>query len=112
MIGYGSNGQSTPTEYRRIRWIFPRVEIVPLKTVCATELKKVRHLRNKWGYEVYETDWKAVIATRRRLMQFDICTPTICMQYCMRCGGHGKMVTFEKPLARSVLRPKLMVRRH
>ena len=110
MIGTGLMARTHTNGYKRIGDFFPELEYRPiLKTVCARTEEKVKAFAEQWGFESYETDWKAVIA-REDIDAVDICTPNhMHASIAIAAAEAGKMVLCEKPLARSVAEAKPMV---
>lgn len=110
MIGTGLMARTHTNGHKRIGDFFPELEYRPvLKTVCARTEEKVKAFAEQWGYESYETDWKAVIA-RDDIDAVDICTPNdMHANIAIAAAEAGKMVLCEKPLARSVAEAQPMV---
>lgn len=110
MIGTGLMARTHTNGHKRIGDFFPELEYRPvLKTVCARTEEKVKAFAEQWGYESYETDWKAVIA-RDDIDAVDICTPNdMHANIAIAAAEAGKMVLCEKPLARTVAEAQPMV---
>ena len=110
MIGTGLMARTHTNGYKRIGDFFPELAYRPvLKTVCARTEEKVKAFADQWGYESYETDWKAVIA-RDDIDAVDICTPNdMHAKIAIAAAEAGKMVLCEKPLARTVAEAQPMV---
>ncbi|MGS0524429.1 Gfo/Idh/MocA family protein [Zobellia nedashkovskayae] len=110
MIGTGLMARTHTNGYKRSGDFFPELEYRPvLKTVCARTEEKVKAFAEQWGFESYETDWKAVIA-RDDIDAVDICTPNdMHANIAIAAAEAGKMVLCEKPLARSVAEAEPMV---
>lgn len=103
-------GRTHSNGYNRIRNFFPELEFYPLlKAVCSRSEEKVKAFADQWGYESYETDWKALIA-RDDIDAVDICTPNnMHSEIAIAAAAAGKMVLCEKPLARSLDEAQTMV---
>ena len=110
LIGTGLMARTHTNGYKRSGDFFPELEYRPvLKTVCARTEEKVKAFAEQWGFESYETDWKAVIA-RDDIDAVDICTPNdMHANIAIAAAEAGKMVLCEKPLARSVAEAQPMV---
>lgn len=103
-------GRTHSNAYKRVGDFFPEMEYRPvLKTVCSRNEEKVKAFAGQWGYESFETDWKAVVA-REDIDAVDICTPNdMHAEIAIAAAGAGKMILCEKPLARTLEEAKQMV---
>lgn len=110
LIGTGLMARTHTNGYKRIGDFFPELEYRPvLKAVCSRTPDKVQAFAEQWGYESFETDWKAVIA-RDDIDAVDICTPNdMHADIAIAAAEAGKMVLCEKPLARTVAESQPMV---
>jgi predicted dehydrogenase len=110
LIGTGLMARAHSNGYNRIGNFFPELEYRPvLKVVCSRTADKVKAFAEQWGYESFETDWKAVIA-RDDIDAVDICTPNdMHADIAIAAAEAGKMVLCEKPLARTVAEAQPMV---
>ena len=110
LIGRGLMGRTHSNGYKRIGDFFPELEYRPvLKAVCSRSEGKVREFAEQWGFESYETDWKALIA-RDDIDAVDICTPNnMHSEIAIAAAEAGKMVLCEKPLARTLAEAQPMV---
>lgn len=110
LIGRGLMGRTHSNGYKRIGDFFPELEYRPvLKAVCSRSEDKVREFAEQWGFESYETDWKALIA-RDDIDAVDICTPNnMHSEIAIAAAEAGKMVLCEKPLARTLAEAQPMV---
>jgi predicted dehydrogenase len=80
-----------------------------LKAACSRGADKVKAFAEQWGYESFETDWKALIA-RDDIDAVDICTPNhMHAEIAIAAAAAGKMILCEKPLARTLDEAKQMV---
>lgn len=109
LIGGGLMGRTHSNGYNRVSNFFPELEYHPvLKTVCSRSEEKVKAFAEQWGYESFETDWKAVIA-RDDIDAVDICTPNdMHATIAIAAAAAGKMILCEKPLARNLAEARLM----
>ena len=103
-------GRAHSNAYKRVGDFFPELEYRPvLESVCARNEERVQTFANQWGYNSYETDWKALIA-RDDIDAIDICTPNnVHADIAIAAAQAGKMVLCEKPLARTVAEAQPMV---
>lgn len=103
LIGCGFMGRTHSNGYNRVRNFFPDLEYLPvLKAVCSRNEANAKAFAEQWGYESYETDWKAVIA-REDIDAIDICTPNnMHAEIAIAAAKAGKMILCEKPLARTL----------
>jgi predicted dehydrogenase len=110
LIGCGFMGRTHSNGYNRVRNFFPDLEYLPvLKAVCSRNEANAKAFAEQWGYESYETDWKAVIA-REDIDAIDICTPNnMHAEIAIAAAKAGKMILCEKPLARTLEEAHQMV---
>src|SRR5690606_5369315 len=96
--------------YNRVRNFFPDLAYLPvLKAVCSRNAENAKAFAEQWGYESYETDWKAVIA-RDDIDAIDICTPNnMHAEIAIAAAKAGKMILCEKPLSRTLEEAEEMV---
>ena len=110
LIGGGFMGRTHSNGYKRVSDFFPALAYKPvLKAVCTRSEDKVRAFAEQWGYESYETDWRAVIA-RDDIDAIDICTPNDThAEIAIAAAAAGKMILCEKPLSRTLAEGQQMV---
>ena len=110
LIGCGLMGRTHTNGYKRLGDFFPEYEYRPvLKAACSRSEDKVKAFAKQWGYESYETDWKALIA-RDDIDAVDICTPNdLHADIAIAAAEAGKMILCEKPLARTEEEAQTMV---
>lgn len=110
LIGCGFMGRTHSNGYKRVGDFFPELTHKPvLKAACARSKDKVQAFADQWGYESYETDWKAIIA-RNDIDAVDICTPNdMHAEIAIAAAAAGKMILCEKPLSRTLEEGKQMV---
>lgn len=110
MVGYGLMGRIHTNGHKRVNDFFPELEYRPvLKAVSGRSEEKVKNFADQWGYESYETDWRAIIE-RDDIDAIDICTPNDThAEIAIAAAEAGKMILCEKPLARTVDEAKPMV---
>ena len=99
LIGYGFMGRTHSNAYKRVNDFFDLEYRVNLKAVCGRNEENVKAFAEQWGYESYETDWKALIACDD-IDAIDICTPNnFHKEIAIAAAEAGKMILCEKPLA-------------
>lgn len=109
LIGYGFMGRTHSNAYKRVNDFFDLDYRVNLKAVCGRNEENVKAFVEQWGYESYETDWKALIA-RDDIDAIDICTPNnFHKEIAIAAAEAGKMILCEKPLALNVEEGEEMV---
>ncbi|RDC62546.1 Gfo/Idh/MocA family protein [Adhaeribacter pallidiroseus] len=110
LIGGGFMGRTHTNGYKRVGDFFPELAYRPiLKAVCTRSPDKVKAFAEQWGYESYETDWRAVIA-RDDIDAIDICTPNDThAEIAIAAAAAGKMILCEKPLSRTLAEGQQMV---
>ena len=110
LIGCGFMGRTHSNGYNRVSNFFPELAYHPvLKAACSRSEEKAKAFAEQWGYESFETDWKALIA-RNDIDAVDICTPNDThAPIAIAAAAAGKMILCEKPLARSLAEAQLMV---
>lgn len=110
LIGCGFMGRTHSNGYNRIKNFFPELVYQPvLKAVCARNEEKVKAFAAQWGYESWETDWRALIA-RDDIDAVDICTPNDShAEIAIAAAAKGKMILCEKPLSRTLEEGQKMV---
>ena len=102
LIGYGFMGRTHSNAYKRVNDFFDLEYRVNLKAVCGRNEENVKAFAEQWGYDSYETDWKALIA-RDDIDAVDICTPNnFHKEIAIAAAEAGKMILCEKPLAMNV----------
>lgn len=110
MIGYGLMGRIHTNGYKRVGNFFPELGHTPvMKAVSGRTEEKVKKFADQWGYESYETDWRAIV-DRDDIDAIDICTPNdMHAEIAIAAAEAGKMILCEKPLARTVAEAQPMV---
>lgn len=103
LIGCGLMGRTHTNGYKRIGDFFPELKYRPvLQAACSRNPEKVKAFAEQWGYQSFETDWKAVVS-RDDIDAIDICTPNDThAQIAIAAAEAGKMILCEKPLARTL----------
>jgi predicted dehydrogenase len=80
-----------------------------LKAVCARTAQAAEAFAANWGYDSFETDWRALVA-RDDIDLIDIATPNDThAEIAVAAAQAGKMVACEKPLGRTPAESARMV---
>lgn len=110
LIGYGFMGRTHSNAYRQAPQFFDLEYRPVLKACCARSEDQIKAFAENWGYESYETDWKALIA-RDDIDAVDICVPNnLHKEIAIAAAEAGKIILCEKPLALNVAQGEEMCR--
>jgi predicted dehydrogenase len=110
MIGYKFMGKAHSNAYRQVGRFFPELEIVPrMKALCGRNEAGVRKAAETFGWDEYETDWRALIA-RPDIDIIDIGAPgNMHAEIAIAAAQAGKHIFCEKPLGNSSEEAKQML---
>jgi len=109
LIGYGFMGRTHSNAFLQAPRYFDLPWRPVLKAVAARNEERVKAFAANWGYESYETDWRALIA-RKDIDVVDIASPNDThMEIAVAAAQAGKMVMCEKPLGRTAAEAESMV---
>jgi predicted dehydrogenase len=110
LVGYQFMGKAHSNAYRQLPKFFPDLEVEPvLKALCGRTEEKVKAAAEKFGFESYETDYKALCA-RPDIDMIDVVTPgNSHVEIVLEAAKNGKMVFCEKPLANTVAQAEEML---
>src|SRR5689334_6924355 len=109
LIGYGFMGRAHSNAYRKVANFFDVPYQPVLKTVCGRNAANAKAFADRWGYESIEPDWRKLVE-RKDIDLIDICSPNDThAEIAIAAAKAGKMVTCEKPLARTAAEAKPMV---
>jgi predicted dehydrogenase len=109
LVGYGFMGRAHSNAFARVNQFFELGYDPVLQAVCARDAEKVAPFATQWGYQSYETDWRALVE-RKDIDLIDIASPNDThAEIAMAAAAAGKMVTCEKPLGRSAAESARMV---
>ena len=109
LIGYGFMGRTHSNAFLQAPRYFDLPWRPVLKAVSARNEERVKAFAAKWGYESYETDWRALIA-RKDIDVVDIASPNDThKEIAVAAAQAGKMVMCEKPLGRTAAEAESMV---
>jgi len=101
MVGYGFMARAHSNAWSKVSNFFDTGYRPVLKAVAARNGEKAQAFADMWGYESVETDWRRLVE-RADIDVIDICTPNDShAEIAIAAAKAGKMVTCEKPLART-----------
>jgi predicted dehydrogenase len=108
MIGYAFMGAVHSHAWRTVGHVFDLGVDVEMRAICGRNEEGVAAAAKKFGWQSYETDWRAVIA-RDDIDIIDICTPgSSHEEIAIAALQAGKNVICEKPLANTVAEAERM----
>ena len=109
LIGYGFMGRTHSNAFLQAPRFFNLPYRPVLKAVAARNKDRVRAFAENWGYESYETDWRAVVE-RKDIDLIDIASPNDTHHdIAIAAAKAGKIVMCEKPLGRNATEAEAMV---
>jgi predicted dehydrogenase len=110
MIGYKFMGKAHSNAYRQVGRFFPEMEVVPrMKALCGRSEAGVRKAAETFGWDEYETDWRALVA-RPDIDIIDIGAPgNMHAEIAIAAAQAGKHVFCEKPLGNTSEEAKQML---
>jgi myo-inositol 2-dehydrogenase/D-chiro-inositol 1-dehydrogenase len=101
LVGYGFMGRTHSNAFLQAPRFFDLPWKPVLKAVAARNPDRVKAFAANWGYESYDTDWRALVA-RRDIDVIDIASPNDTHhEIAVAAAKAGKMVMCEKPLGRN-----------
>ena len=103
LVGYQFMGKAHSNAYRQVNKFFTDLPVEPvLRALCGRNEERVAAAADKFGFESYETDYRALLA-RDDIDLIDIVTPgNSHAEIAVAAARAGKMVICEKPLANTV----------
>jgi myo-inositol 2-dehydrogenase/D-chiro-inositol 1-dehydrogenase len=101
MVGYGFMGRTHSNAFGKVNQFFDLQHQPVLKAVCGRNRQRAEAFASNWGYESFETDWRALI-DRKDIHLIDIASPNDThAEIAIAAAEAGKMVMCEKPLGRN-----------
>ena len=101
LVGCGFMGRTHSNAFLQAERYFDTPYHLTLKAVCARDAGKAEAFARNWGYESFETDWRALVA-RKDIDLIDIASPNDThAEIATAAAKAGKMVLCEKPLGRN-----------
>ena len=108
LVGYGFMGRTHSNAFLQAPRFFDLPRRPVLKAVAARKEARVKAFAANWGYDSYETDWRALI-DRKDIDVIDIASPNDTHhEIAVAAAEAGKMVMCEKPLGRSAKEAEAM----
>jgi predicted dehydrogenase len=109
LIGYGFMGRTHSNAFLHAPRFFDLPRRPVLKAVAARNEERVKAFAANWGYESWETDWRALVE-RKDIDVIDIASPNDTHhEIALAAAKAGKMVMCEKPLGRNAAEAEAMV---
>jgi predicted dehydrogenase len=109
LVGYGFMGKAHTNAFLQAPRFFDLPYRPVLKAVVARNADRVKTFADTWGYQSTETDWRAIV-DRKDIDLVDIASPNDThAEIAIAAARAGKMVTCEKPLARTAAEAEGMV---
>ena len=109
LVGYGFMGKAHTNAFLQAPRFFDLPYQPVLKAVVARNAGRVKTFADTWGYQSAETDWRAIV-DRKDIDLVDIASPNdTYAEIAIAAARAGKMVTCEKPLARTAAEAREMV---
>src|SRR5919112_4630289 len=101
LVGYGFMGRTHSNAFLQAPRFFDLPYRPVLKAVAARNPDRGQKFAGNWGYESFETDWRALVA-RKDIDVVDIASPNDThREIAVAAAKAGKMVMCEKPLGRN-----------
>jgi predicted dehydrogenase len=101
MVGYGFMARAHSNAWANVSHFFDTGYRPVLKAVAARNTSKAEAFAEMWGYERVESDWRKLVEAKD-IDVIDVCVPNdLHAEICIAAAKAGKMVTCEKPLART-----------
>ena len=109
LVGYGFMGRTHSNAFLQAPRFFKLPYKPVLKAVAARNQDRVKAFADNWGYESFETDWRALV-DRKDIDVIDIASPNDThLEIAVAAAKAGKMVMCEKPLGRTAAEAEKMV---
>ena len=110
MLGYAFMGKAHTNAYKKIPYmVYPPPAIPKLIAIAGRNEEAVKEAAQRYGYEGYYTDWRAMIADPR-IQLFDNGGPNnLHAEPSIAAAEAGKHILCEKPLGRTAEEAKRML---
>ena len=109
MVGYGFMARAHSNAWANVSHFFDTGYRPVLKAVAARNTGKAGKFAEMWGYERVESDWRKLVEAKD-IDVIDVCVPNdLHAEISIAAAKAGKMVTCEKPLARTAAEAKPMI---
>ena len=109
LVGCGFMGRTHSNAFAKVNQFFDLDTRPVLKAACARNPATAQAFAQNWGYESFETDWRALVR-RPDIDLIDIASPNDThAEIAIAAAEAGKMVMCEKPLGRNAAETRTMV---
>ncbi len=109
MVGYGFMARAHSNAWANVSHFFDTGYRPVLKAVAARNTEKASGFAGMWGYERVENDWRKLVDAKD-IDVIDVCVPNdLHAEISIAAAKAGKMVTCEKPLARTAAEAMPMI---
>ena len=109
LVGCGFMGRTHSNAFAKVNQFFELDARPVLKAACARNPETAEAFARNWGYESFETDWRALVR-RPDIDLIDIASPNDThAEIAIAAAEAGKMVMCEKPLGRNAAETQRMV---
>ncbi len=109
MVGYGFMARAHSNAWANVAHFFDTGYRPVLKAVAARNTENAGKFAEMWGYGRVESDWRKLIEAKD-IDVIDVCVPNdLHAEICIAAAKAGKMVTCEKPLARTAAEAMPMI---
>lgn len=109
MVGYGFMARAHSNAWANVSHFFDTGYRPVLKAVAARNTEKAGKFAEMWGYGRVESDWRKLIEAKD-IDVIDVCVPNdLHAEISIAAAKVGKMVTCEKPLARTAAEAMPMI---
>ena len=109
MVGYGFMARAHSNAWANVSHFFDTGYRPVLKAVAARNTEKASGFAGMWGYERVENDWRKLVEAKD-IDVIDVCVPNdLHAEISIAAAKAGKMVTCEKPLARTAAEAMPMI---
>ena len=109
LVGCGFMGRTHSNAFAKVNQFFDLDARPVLKAVCARNPATAKAFAANWGYEGFETDWRALVR-RPDIDLIDIASPNDThAEIAIAVAEAAKMVMCEKPLGRNAAETQRMV---
>ena len=109
MVGYGFMARAHSNAWANVSHFFDTGYRPVLKAVAARDTAKAASFAGMWGYARVESDWRKLVEAKD-IDVIDVCVPNdLHAEISIAAAKAGKMVTCEKPLARTAAEAMPMI---
>ena len=109
MVGYGFMARAHSNAWSSVSHFFDTGYRPVLKAVAARNTEKAGSFAQMWGYGRVESDWRKLVEAKD-IDVIDVCVPNdLHAEISIAAAKAGKMVTCEKPLARTAAEAMPMI---